>query len=397
MKPKVQSMTFTSFTRIFMLACALQSATYGLTFLLPELFAQIGGTTADVGSVLGVTALTTLAVVLFLGEATKRMGIMAPLAVSGVICALSLILFAQAGAIDAMVYFAGCLLGLGWGLFYVLGPIALAQVLKPDQRVTQFTWLSTFVMAGIGVGPIIGYLVGAKLGFSVVAIVCLICAAAFAALTPHHTNLRVTQADVENDLSFRSAAQVVTSSAWRPIVMVGLGASVFAAVSNFQTVYADANGLSYAVFFLVYTVTVIIGRLVMARFIGTHAPYGVIAFLMVVMTASVLVLLVQSSNMIVYVVASILFGIGYGVAYPIVKAMAANDARPELNAATLQMFGLSYFLGVFGFPIVAGVVITTGGIPTLLIIAALVSSVEGSLAYTRWRRDRAVIAMMSDG
>ena len=135
----------------------------------------------------------------------------------------------------------------------------------------------------------------------------------------------------------------------------------------------------------------------MARFIGTHAPYGVIAFLMVVMTASVLVLLVQSSNMIVYVVASILFGIGYGVAYPIVKAMAANDARPELNAATLQMFGLSYFLGVFGFPIVASVVITTGGIPTLLIIAALVSSVEGSLAYTRWRRDRAVIAMMSDG
>ncbi|WP_377191459.1 MFS transporter [Ruegeria meonggei] len=388
-------MTYTTFTRVFMTACGLQSITYGLTFLLPELFAQIGGTTADVGSVLGVTALTTLAVVLLLGEATKRIGIMPPLAASGLICALSLILFARAASIDAMVYFAGGMLGLGWGLFYVLGPIALAQVLKPDQRVTQFTWLSTFVMAGIGVGPIIGYLVGAELGFSVVAVACLACAAAFATLTHHHTNLRVTQADVENDLSFRSATQVMTSCAWRPIVMVGLGASVFAAVSNFQTVYADANGLSYAAFFLAYTVTVIIGRLVMARFIGTHAPYGVIAFLMVVMTAAVLVLLIQSSNMIVYVAASILFGIGYGVAYPIVKAMAANDACPELTAATLQMFGLSYFVGVFGFPFVAGVVITTAGIPTLLIIAALLSCAEGSLAYVRWRQDRIVVAMMS--
>ncbi|MEP1198239.1 MFS transporter [Tateyamaria sp.] len=388
-------MTFTTYTRVFMAACAMQSATYGLTFLLPELFAQIGGTTADVGSVLSVTALTTLAVVMFLGEATKRIGVMAPLAASGVICALSLILFARAASIDAMVYFAGGLLGLGWGLFYVLGPIALAQVLKPDQRVTQFTWLSTFVMAGIGVGPIIGYLVGAKLGFFLVSAACLICSASFAALTPHHRNLRVTRADVENDLSFRSATQVMTSRAWRPIVMVGLGASVFAAVLNFQTVYADANGLSYAVFFLVYTVTVIIGRLVMARFIGTHAPYGVISFLMAVMTAAVLVLLNQSSNMIVYIVASTLFGIGYGVAYPIVKAMAANDARPELTAATLQMFGLSYFVGVFGFPFVAGVVITTAGIPALLIIAALLSCVEGGLAYARWRRDRTVVAMKS--
>lgn len=380
-------MTLQTFIRFFMPACLLQSATYGLTFLLPDLFARIGGTPADVGSVFGVTALTTLGVVLGLGKLTKHLGVMLPMVASGLICAASLSLLAQARALDGGVYLAAFLLGLGWGLFYVLGPIILAQVVSPERRVVQFTWLAAFVMAGIGLGPILGDLIGAENAFILVALGCVLSSVAFLVLMPGFRNLQVAHAEVESDLSIRSAVHVLRSAAWRPIVMVGLGASVFAAVSNFQTVYAETSGLSYAVFFMVYTITVILGRFVMGSMIGDRAPYGVIAALMLVMTAAVLVLLLQSPRVVVYVCAAILFGIGYGVAYPIVKAMAANDARPELTAATLQMFGLSYFIGVFGFPFVAGGVISTLGMPVLLIIAAVLSAVEGLLAYARWRRD----------
>ena len=380
-------MTFRKFICILLPACLFQSATYGLTFLLPDLFAQIGGTAADVGTTLGVAALTTLSVVLFLGEVTKRAGVMVPLSVSGILCATSLALFASATSMGLLVLVAGALLGLGWGLFYVLGPIVLAQVLRPDQRVTYFTWLSAFVMAGIGMGPISGYILGVTSAFYTVSVLCLVCGAAFGWIAPALDRLRVGQADVENDLSLRNALRVMRSPAWRPIVMVGLGASVFAALSNFQTIYADKAGLSYAVFFLVYTVTVIAGRFAMAHLIGTRAPYGVIAILMGVMTVSVLVFLAQSSNTFVYLIASGLFGIGYGIAYPIVKAMAANDAWPGMTAATLQMFGLAYFIGVFGFPFVAGGLIERHGVSGLLILAAMLSAMEGCLAFSRWRQD----------
>ncbi|MEP2639796.1 MFS transporter [Roseobacter sp.] len=380
-------MMFHRFIQVFMPACFLQSATYGLTFLLPDLVASIGGTTGDVGAVLGGSALVTLVVVLFLGALTKRAGFMLPLAGSGVVCAASLALFATASSVGAQIYIAGALLGLGWGVFYVLGPITLAQVLTSDRRVVYFTWMSTFVIAGIGVGPVIGYVIGVPQAFWFVAVSCLVCAAIFAALRPSMAGLRVTKADVESDLSLRTGLQVLRSPAWRPIVMVGLGGAVFAAISNFQTVYADANGQSYALFFLAYTVTVIVGRLAMARMISAWVPYGVIAGLMGVMTLAVGVLSLQSTHLTLYLLASVLFGVGYGVAYPIVKAMAANDARPDLTAATLQMFGLSYFVGIFGFPFLAGEVIDAAGFGVLLIIAVILSMMEGALAYTRWRRD----------
>jgi MFS family permease len=136
--------------------------------------------------------------------------------------------------------------------------------------------------------------------------------------------------------------------------MVWLGASVFAAVANFQTVYAGLRGLDYSWYFLAYTITVVICRMVLAEFIGGWAPYGVIAALLAVMTASILLLLVLGYSSALYVLAAVLFGIGYGVSYPIVKAMGANDATPEIMSQTLQIFGVAYFIGVFGFPFIAG-------------------------------------------
>ena len=302
-------MSFRVFSVLFMAASLLQSVTYGLTFLLPELFASIGGSTADVGSVLGITAVTTLGVVWLLGKITKRIGVMPPLALSGVLCAVSLTMFALATEVDGTVYLAGSFLGLGWGLFYVLGPIALAQVLPPERRVVQFTWLSAFVMTGIGCGPIIGFGIGIEATFYLVTAFCLICSAIFTFLVSRQAGLRVADVAVEDDLSLRSAIPALRSPAWRPIVMVGLGASVFAAVSNFQTVYAETSGLNYSTFFLFYTATVIVGRLSMARLIGSRAPYGVIAALMSIMLAAILILLIQSPNNLVYILASILFGL----------------------------------------------------------------------------------------
>ena len=68
--------------------------------------------------------------------------------------------------------------------------------------------------------------------------------------------------------------------------------------------------------------------------------------------------------------------------------MAANDARPELIATTLQLFGLSYFVGIFGFPFLAGELISRAGISALLICAAMLSATECFLAYGRWRQDK---------
>ena len=169
-----------------------------------------------------------------------------------------------------------------------------------------------------------------------------------------------------------------------PIIMVGIGASVFAGVTNFQIVYADARNLAYADYFLAYTVTVIVCRVIFAQFMGGQSPYGVIALLLGIMGLSVMLFILQDSNAFLYVLGAILFGIGYGVSYPIIKAMAANEAQPDIIPQTLQLFGLSYFLGLFGFPFLAVNMIVEGGMMLLLWTVFGLAVLECALATGRF-------------
>lgn len=68
--------------------------------------------------------------------------------------------------------------------------------------------------------------------------------------------------------------------------------------------------------------------------------------------------------------------------------MAANDADPKLLSNTLQVFGLAYFVGIFGFPFVAGWIITESGMKVLLAIALVIAVIECFMAFSRQLNDR---------
>ena len=165
--------------------------------------------------------------------------------------------------------------------------------------------------------------------------------------------------------------------------MVCLGASVFAGMNNFQTVFAQGEGLNYSDFFLAYTITVIICRLLLAGFSGGSSPYKTIALLQYIMCASVILFMFVDGSRSIYILSAILFGIGYGASYPILAAMAANDADESLVPQTIQLFSLTYFIGIFGFPFIAGWLIVDYSIPALLILIAGLALIEATMAYLR--------------
>ena len=138
---------------LFFLATFLQAGTYGLTFVLPPLFAGFNGSEADVGNTLALTAVSTLVIVMFSGHVTDRLGRMPTIALSGGVIALSLFLFATASGVGIQVYGRG-VARAGMGAFYTLTPVALGQIIRPDERVRFFTLLSVFIMAGFGLAPV---------------------------------------------------------------------------------------------------------------------------------------------------------------------------------------------------------------------------------------------------
>ncbi|WP_408634933.1 MFS transporter [Octadecabacter antarcticus] len=336
-----------------------------------------------------ITAFSTLITVYFAGHLTDRFGRLGMLGVGCVAISVALASYAIADGIGGWVIQASVLLGFGWGLTYALAPIALTTLISEEQRVRGFAILAIAVMAGFGLSPVLASIL-MNTGFSLNAafyinsgLSALSAVSFFTLIKPVHRHAQQSESQIPSRLSFGSVLCILNSPARLPIIMVCIGASVFAGLNNFQTVFADERELNYADYFLVYTITVVIFRLVLARFKGGRNPYLTIAFLQYIMFGSVALFLVIGNNVPLYWLAAFLFGIGYGVSYPMLVAMVARDADNDLLAQTLQFFALSYFVGIFGFPLIAGWLIVEMGTSALLILAALLAGAEATMALIR--------------
>ena len=382
---------------LFYLATFLQSGTYGLTFMLPKLFAGFGANEKDVGSVLIITTVFTLFSVYYSGHLTDKFGRMVSLGISGFAISVSLWLFGAADHLGVSVVIASALLGFGWGVFYTLGPVVLSRITAPEERVRIFSLNSIFIMAGFGLSPVMVSLLesagfAVSHGFLILAAVCVTSGIIFIFLRPAIRNLSLDTGTTQlSRLTVAAVYRVCFSSARLPVIMVFLGASVFAGLNNFQTVFAEQRELDYADFFLAYTVTVVVCRIVLAGFSGGKSPYLTIAFLQFIMVASVVLFIYIGGSQPMYIVVAILFGVGYGASYPILVAMAANDADKELVPQTLQFFALSYFVGIFAFPLVAGWIIVEMNTNILLVMISIMAFVEASMAFQRGLARKSVV------
>jgi MFS family permease len=384
---------FTLFT-LFYLASFLQAGAYGLTFMLPRLFDGFGANEKTVGAKLFLTTITTLITVYYAGHLSDRFGRARMLGVACLSIAVALAAYGLASGVGGLLLLASAALGFGWGLTYALSPIVLTRLVNADERVRYFAILSVALMAGFGLSPVMASLmedVGLTVNdaFFATAVLCAVAGVIFLVIiAPVRTHSAASGPEPRSSLSLGAVGAIMGSRARLPVIMVCLGASVFAGMNNFQTVFADERGLKYADYFLTYTLTVVLFRVVLARFKGGANPYLTIAALQYVMFGSVVLFLGIGGNFPMYLVVAILFGIGYGVSYPILAAMAANDADPELLPQNLQFFALSYFIGIFGFPLVAGWMIVELGSGALLTLVAVLAGVEATMAALRGVQNR---------
>ena len=374
---------------IFFCAVFLQAGAYGLTFMLPRLFDGLGSDEKAVGTMLMFTALATLASVYYVGHLSDLVGRVKMLALGCIAIAVALALYAAAESVGGLIFTASVLLGFGWGITYALCPVVLTKLVPNEFRVRFFTLLSIAVMAGFGLSPVLAAVLqsfGLNLNtaFYVTSVFCVISAAMFWLIDqPIENHSTIDNTPQKSKITLNTVKAVFNSPAWRPLTMVLLGASVFAGVTNFQTVYADERDLIYSDYFLIYTITVVMFRFVLARFSGGKNPYLTIAMLQYLMGGSVILFCFISGNDYHYWLFAVLFGIGYGVSYPILVAMAAKDSDRDLVAQTLQLFAFSYFAGIFGFPLIAGWMIVEIGSTLLLTLIALLAVIEASLALQR--------------
>src|SRR5471032_1179758 len=311
--PQVSSKLF----GLFCLASYLLSLSYGATFLLSLLIGSRGGNEHDAGSVISAAMLSTFAAVIVSGHLSDLLGAARSIALFGLLLVAASLGFALTPGFGNLLLFFGLLLGLGWGVFYTLGPIIVASLVTPAQRAKYFALLSGSMMTGIGSGPLLGRAASAfcypvTAAFYLAALASLIGVLLFWRLDAQLKKAPSPTAVVAR-ISWRATAQVLYSRAVLPIIMVGLGGCVFGGLSSFQTSYAATRSLDYSLFFFGFMGAAISSRILIAGFVVKRDPLRASCLLSGLMMGSIVLFCFVVDGGLSYVLAAMMLGVGYGL------------------------------------------------------------------------------------
>jgi MFS family permease len=374
----------------FCIASFLLSIAYGSTFLLSLLVSSFGGNERNAGQVFAVAMLSTLVTVLCSGHVLQRLGAPRCIALAALCLVVASLGFALVPGLGIALLICGLLLGIGWGLFYTVGPIMVAGMVEPARRTHCFALLSGSMLTGIGSGPLAGKLAGyfglpVQAAFFCAAIAAVLGGAYFCWLDARGGESAHRPATPVH-ISFASAALVLRSRSAFSIVMVGLGGAIFGGLGSFQTSYCATLGLDYSLFFTGFMGAAIGCRLFVSGWLVKRNPFAASAVLTTFMLIAVSGFDIWVHDSFSYVLTAALLGVGYGLNYSVINGLAANEAPAGLTAQALLLFSLAYFIGVFGFPFIAGKVIADSGVHGMLLGVGAIAVLVWVLSVGRWVR-----------
>jgi len=333
-----------------MLGTTFTAGGYGATFLVSDWYRAQGGSDIDAGTTLGAALIGTLIGVPLVGWFAGRLPRIAAL-----------------------------LIGLGWGMFYVGGPMALSERITDAERGPWFTRFSAFQMTGICGSPILLTAVMAQASMAIQTTFFLVGGMGIlAALLLGTFSAREPRGHREASLRpwVRKLATVAASSAIRPIAMVGLGGCVFSGTMSFQGSLVEGTGARASTFFAAHATTVVVLRLLLAGRLPTMPPIPLVTVLLSCLITGIVCLLGTSFHPAFHIAAAVLTGAGYGLVYPVIQTWAINHSSPENRHAALTWFVVAYFVGTFGFPVIGGWILVGAGKEWFILTLAAIASLE---------------------
>jgi MFS family permease len=376
---------------VFYLGCLLAAGSYGLTLLLPSLVKAAGGSPAQAGLIYWCGACGAGGALVLSGRLSQRIGAGWSAAAGSVLYAMATAVLAGGGARGGIAYAAGVLLGAGWALFFTCVPIIALALPGRAQADRRFLVLAGFNALGIGAGPIVGQLLvahGASYrGLFAVAALGSLGSGALLCLVARcaHPSAATSQAD-RAARGVIGPVRLVLASGARPFVlMAGLGACVFTTMTTYQATLAAAAGVNPSVFYACYTLGVIIPRFTVTSVLARYSPATTTAALLAGMCLSLTGFMLADHDVICYALSSVLLGVTYGLAYPLIQAQAAGAAPAGFTHWSLWYFSLAYFAGLYGFPLIAGTVIGLGGYHVLIAVLLTIAALELALSLKAGR------------
>jgi MFS family permease len=379
------------------------STAYGILLVLPLYITQeLGGTAADYGAVASSATITAILCIALLIRFPSRFPPNHLLAAAAVVYAVGAFGVAQLGSYGLAMVACGLLLGTSWAIGYTTAPMVVSALCDDTSRGKYIGYATGMIQTGFGLGPVLVSVVRpAGLSFpdcfraaGALAVVAAVSAGVL------HLRSRELASVPAGDPDGAVPVSRVLRRVWRSAAVVPLGiillcGCVFTTMNSFQTTLAENRGLTYSVFYVSYTVAVIVARFAVAPRLRDAASTGVVAVASIGVALSIAAFLVVGND-VIYGVAAAVLGVTYGLTLPGVQAGAVNASDESVRSRILPLAGMVFQVGILLFPLLAGVVITAAGYTALLMVLVCFGAAIASFGGSQWLIERRRVTGAAD-
>lgn len=343
---------------------------YLLLPTLPQYVVSLGGTTSQVGLVIGTLTLMSVIIRPYFGRAVDKYGRKNFMLFGAGLFAL---LFSIYGQIHAIIPL--CLVrvahGVAHGSYLAAAYAYVADLAPPDRRGEVMGVYGVANVVAMALFPALGGAIISRTG-SFPTLFILSTAIATGAFVSVFFLSEIRAGGKKGG----GKAGLVSPIKQRAVLVASLAlfsaAALYGSVVTFLPVYAPARGLkNVGIFFSTYAVFTLISRLIAGKLSDRFGRRKIILpFLVIVAVAAFMLPFLRDLYLLVLIGAC--FGLGFGAFMPALNAYVVDETLPQQRAGALAFFTAFMDIGITTGALVLGVVGQYWGYETMFFIGGVV-------------------------
>lgn len=355
----------TLFSRDFILTSlstfTLFASFYFLLITLPIYIEKIGGTESEIGLIIGVFTISAVALRPFIGQEVDRRGRKIILISGMLVFLISMLLYDYTKSVTSLLLLR-VLHGIGWGAATTAATTLIADIAPPGRRGEAMGVFGMASNVAMAIGPALSMILLQAYDFSI-----LFSISAGIALVSLLLALPISETMLKHPKTPLFSREALFPSALMFIVSLTYGSIV-----SFLSLFAQKQGITNpGVFFSVFAVTLILVRALAGKLSDIKGRKFVIIPGMVIIAAG-LWILSTASALYVFLLAALLYGLGFGLVHPSLMALLVDRVSEKGRGAAMGTFTAAFDLGIGTGSIILGLVLQYFGFQVMYSLSGLI-------------------------
>ena len=322
-------------------------------FLLPLFIRDIGGDEARIGYVMGTFGITSIGAIPFVAFLIDHYGRRRFMLAGSCLMFLISLLYIFISDVDVKIFILRLMQGVAFAFFFTSAATAVSDYVPSEARAYGLGLFGAFTIASYSIGPPIGEFVIERFSYSIFFLyTSLFSLLAFVfCFLSREGNFTVSRKSV-----FSGFFGVIFSARFRVLLLTNLIIAVgLGSMLNFFSVFLEENKIHARSFFLTYSITVILIRILGGKLPDVVERRKIALPSMIIMILSLLMISSISSTLSAVLV-SFVFSLGYGILYPTVSAMIIDRALDDERGTAMGAFNMSFSIGINFFAFALGLI-----------------------------------------